>query len=43
MDEAGFDYTYVPEHLAKKVRNWENLSVGERLVLTSEISVAAGG
>lgn len=41
MGEADFDYTYVPEHLAEKVRNWGNLSVGERLVLTDEMSVAA--
>jgi len=41
MDESDFDYNYVPEHLAEKVRNWINLSVGERLVLTSELSVAA--
>jgi hypothetical protein len=41
MDEANFDRTYVPEHLAEKVRNWRNLSVGERLDLTSELSAAA--
>jgi hypothetical protein len=41
MDESDFDYTYVPEHLAEKVRNWRSLSVGERLILTSELSVAA--
>jgi hypothetical protein len=41
VDEANFDYTYMPEHLAEQVRNWENLSVGERLVLTNEMSVAA--
>jgi hypothetical protein len=41
MDESDFDYTYVPEHLAEKVRNWRSLSVGERLTLTDELSKAA--
>jgi hypothetical protein len=41
MDEADFDYNYVPEQLAEKVKNWKNLSVGERLNLTDELSVAA--
>ena len=41
MDESDFDYTYVPEHLAERVRNWRTLSIGERLVLTSELSEAA--
>ena len=41
VDESKFDYTYVPEHLADKVRNWRNLSVGERLSLTFELSEAA--
>jgi hypothetical protein len=41
MDEADFDYTYVPEHLKEKVRNWRNLSFGERFELTHELSVAA--
>jgi hypothetical protein len=41
MDEANFDRTYVPQHLEEKVRNWRNLSVGERLILTSELSQAA--
>ena len=41
MDETNFDRIYVPEHLAEKVRDWRNLSVGERLVLTDELSVAA--
>jgi hypothetical protein len=40
MDESDFDYNYVPEHLAEKVSNCENLSVGERLSLTSELMVA---
>jgi len=41
MDERDFDYTYVPEHLKERVRDWRNLSVGERLVLTDELSKAA--
>jgi hypothetical protein len=41
MDERDFDRNYVPPHLAEKVRNWRNLSVGERLNLTSELSLAA--
>jgi hypothetical protein len=41
MDESNFDYNYVPENLEEKVRNWRNLSVGERLVLTDELSRAA--
>jgi hypothetical protein len=39
-DEKDFDYNYVPEHLAEKVRNWRNLSVSERFNLTSELSLA---
>jgi hypothetical protein len=31
----------VPEHLKERVANWRNLSFGERLILTSELSVAA--
>jgi hypothetical protein len=41
MDERDFDYNYVPEHLAEKVRNWRSLLVGERFNLTSELSLAA--
>ena len=41
MDESDFDYTYVPEHLKERVKNWRGLSVGERLILTSEMSLAA--
>ncbi|MDR3728043.1 MAG: hypothetical protein P4K86_13470 [Terracidiphilus sp.] len=41
MDETNFDRTYVPQHLAEKVRNWRTLSVSERLNLTNELSVAA--
>jgi hypothetical protein len=41
MDETNFDRTHVPDRLAEKVRNWGNLSVGELLVLTNELSVAA--
>jgi hypothetical protein len=39
VDESKFDRTYVPPHLEEKVRNWRNLSVGERLILTSELSL----
>jgi hypothetical protein len=41
VDESKFDYSYVPEHLKEKVKNWRSLSVGERLELTSELSRAA--
>jgi hypothetical protein len=41
MDEADFDHNYVPEHLKERVSNWKSLTVGERLVLTNELSVAA--
>jgi hypothetical protein len=41
MYEKDFDCNYVPEQLAEQVRNWRNLSVGERLLLTHELSVAA--
>jgi hypothetical protein len=41
MDESNFDRNYVPPHLEERVRNWKNLSVGERLVLTDELSKAA--
>jgi hypothetical protein len=41
VDESKFDYTYVPEHLKERVKNWRNLSFGERFELTYELSVAA--
>lgn len=41
MDESDFDYNYVPEQLADRVCNWKNLSIGERLILTNEMSIAA--
>jgi hypothetical protein len=41
VDESKFDYTYVPEPLAEKVRNWRSLSFSERMNLTSELSLAA--
>ena len=41
IDESKFDYTYVPEHLKEQVKNWRDLSVGERLSLVSELSLAA--
>jgi hypothetical protein len=40
-DERDFDYNYVPEHLKERVKNWRNLSIGELLILTSELSEAA--
>jgi hypothetical protein len=40
-DESRFPYGYVPEHLKERVKNWRSLSVGERLELTSELSLAA--
>jgi hypothetical protein len=41
IDESKFDYSYVPEHLKERVENWRGLTVGERLVLVSEMSEAA--
>jgi hypothetical protein len=41
VDESKFDYTYVPEHLKERVKNWRNLSFGDRFELTHELSVAA--
>ncbi len=41
VDESKFPYGYVPEHLKEQVKNWRNLSAGERLELTSELSRAA--
>jgi len=41
MGETEFDYNSVAEHLAEKVRNWRSLSVGERMNLTSKLSLAA--
>jgi hypothetical protein len=41
VDETQFDRSYVPPHLEEKVRNWRELSVGERFELTHELSVAA--
>ena len=41
MDETKFDRSYVPEHLTEKIHNWSDLSVGERIVLTSELRLAA--
>ena len=41
VDESKFDYTYVPEHLKERVKNWQSLSVGERLSLSFELSEAA--
>jgi hypothetical protein len=41
VDESKFDYTYVPEHLKERIANWQNLSVGERLSLSFDLSEAA--
>jgi hypothetical protein len=41
VDESKFPYGYVPEHLKERVKNWRSLTVGERLELTSELSLAA--
>ena len=40
MNEKDFDRSYVPEHLAEKVRNWRSLSFGERMALTWQLSEA---
>ena len=41
VDESKFPYGYVPDHLKERVKNWRNLSVGERLNLSFELSEAA--
>jgi hypothetical protein len=41
VDESKFPYGYVPEHLKERVKNWRSLSVGERIELTHELSIAA--
>ena len=41
VDESKLDYTYVPDHLKERVKNWRSLTVGERIELTHELSVAA--
>ena len=41
VDESKFPYGYVPERLKERVKNWRSLSVGERMELTSELSLAA--
>lgn len=41
MDESNFDRTYVPPHLAEKVRNCRTLSDAERFELTCGLSLAA--
>jgi hypothetical protein len=41
VDELKFNYNYVPEHLKERVENCASLSVGERLTLARELSVAA--
>jgi hypothetical protein len=41
VDESKFPYDYVPDHLKERVKNWRELSIGERLKLTCELSEAA--
>lgn len=41
IDESKFDYNYVPPHLADRRKNWLNLSIGERIELAQELSIAA--
>jgi len=41
VDESLFPYGYVPEHLKERIANWKNLSIGERLSLSFEMSEAA--
>lgn len=41
MRDIEFDRKSVPEHLKERVRNWRNLSVGDRLVLTHDLSEEA--
>lgn len=41
VDESKFPYGYVPEHLKERVKNWRSLTVGGRMTLTSELSLAA--
>jgi hypothetical protein len=41
VDESQFDYSYMPGHVKERVRNWRSLSNGERLELTSALSVAS--
>jgi len=42
VDESKFPYGYVPDHLKERVKNCQNLSVGERLSLSFELSEAGG-
>ena len=41
FDESKFPYGYVPEHLKERVKNWRSLTIGERMELTNELSLAA--
>jgi hypothetical protein len=41
IDESKFDYNYVPPHLERRVEDYRKLSMGERLELTWELSLAA--
>jgi hypothetical protein len=41
VDKSRFPYGYVPEHLKERVKNWRSLSLGERMELVDELSLAA--
>lgn len=41
IDESKFPYGYVAPNLEERVKNWRSLSVGERLILVSELSETA--
>jgi hypothetical protein len=41
VDESKFPCGYVPEHLKERVKNWRSLTIGERMELTWELSLAA--
>ena len=41
VDESKVPYGYVPDHLKQRVKNWRSLTIGERVSLTNELSVAA--
>jgi hypothetical protein len=43
VDESKFPYGYVPEHLKERVKNWQELTIGERLKLTCEAAWAKTG
>lgn len=41
IDESKFPYGYIPDHLKERVKNWRSLSVGERMELIDQLSLAA--